>query len=239
MGSAIEGVIFDWGGTLSRWAEVDLEDMWQVAARHIHPDDPDDLIRRLIEIEGRFWKDVEATQTSAQLSDVFAVATHELGVDIAEVVLEEALQHHLDSWTPHISHDPDAVAVIEELRGMGLKIGLLSNTLWPRAFHEHFLERDGLIDLIDVRLYTSDMARTKPHPSVFEEAMSALGLREPSAVVMVGDRPFDDIGGAKAVGMRAVLRPNPAINPLPGPEPDAVISSLPELPPVVRGFQHG
>ena len=238
MGS-IEGVIFDWGGTLSRWAEVDLEDMWRVAAQHIHPDDPDNLIRRLIEIEGRFWKDVEATQTSAHLSDVFALATHELGIDIAEAVVEEALQHHLDSWTPHISHDPEAVGVLEELREMGLKIGLLSNTLWPRAFHEHFLERDGLIDLIDVRLYTSDMARTKPHPSVFVAAMEALELRDPSAVVMVGDRPFDDIGGAKGAGMCAVLRPNPAINALSGPDPDATIESLPELLPVVRRFQHG
>lgn len=232
----IEGVVFDWGGTLSVWAEVDLEDMWRAAAKHIHPDDPDDLIRRLIEIEARFWKGVEESQSSASLSDVFETATRELGVDIEEAVLEEGLQHHLDSWTPHIAHDPDAGPVLKELREMGLKIGLLSNTLWPRDFHEHFLERDGLIDLIDARLYTSDMARTKPHPSVFHEAMSALGLEDPSKVVMVGDRPFDDIGGAKGAGMRAVLRPNPAITTPPGPEPDATIAALPDLLQVVRRF---
>ena len=145
----IEGVVFDWGGTLSVWAEVDLEDMWRAAAKHIHPDDPDHLTRRLIEIEARFWKGVEESQFSSKLSDVFETATRELGVDIGQAVLEEALQHHLDSWTPHIAHDPDAGPVLKELREMGLKIGLLSNTLWPRDFHEHFLERDGLIDLID------------------------------------------------------------------------------------------
>ena len=53
---------------------------------------------------------------------------------------------------------------------------------------------------------------------------------------MVGDRPFDDIGGAKALGMKGVLRPNPAITSLPGPEPDATITALPELIEVVRRF---
>ncbi len=109
---------------------------------------------------------------------------------------------------------------------------MLSNTHWPRAFHERFLERDGLVDLIDARLYTSEMARMKPHPEVFHQAMEALGVGDPARVVFVGDRPLDDIGGAKGVGMRAVLRPNPNV---PGGdvEPDAVIDRLPDLVPLI------
>ena len=33
----IEAVIFDWGGTLADYAQVELEDMWRLAARHIAP----------------------------------------------------------------------------------------------------------------------------------------------------------------------------------------------------------
>ena len=54
---------------------------------------------------------------------------------------EEAALLYLDAWTPHIRHDPDAVPVIEALRARGLKIGLLSNTHWPRAYHGANLER--------------------------------------------------------------------------------------------------
>ncbi len=71
--------------------------------------------------------------------------------------------------------------------------------------------------------------------------MRAIGHEDPSTCVFVGDRPFDDIHGAKAVGMRAVLVPHSAI-----PEdqkghtegdPDAVITSLGDLLAVVDGWR--
>ena len=86
------------------------------------------------------------------------------------------------------------------LRERGLRIGLLSNTHWPRAFLERFLERDGLAGLIDVRLYTSEMPFQKPHPTAFRAALDALEVDDPSTAVFVGDRPWDDISGASGVG---------------------------------------
>ena len=145
---------------------------------------------------------------------------------MAEAVLEEAATHHLDSWTPHIAHDPDAVPTLTALRDAGHKIGLLSNTHWPRAFHEHFLERDGLDALIDVRCYTSEMARTKPHAEAFHTVLDQLGVSDPTRAVFVGDRPYDDIFGAQQLGMRAVLRPN-AMVPDYDVKPDAVIHRPP------------
>jgi putative hydrolase of the HAD superfamily len=47
--------------------------------------------------------------------------------------------------------------------------------------------------------------------------------------VFVGDRPIDDISGAKALGMRTVWRPNPHVPAEPGIDADATIESLPEL----------
>ena len=55
-------------------------------------------------------------------------------------------------------------AVLGCLRDKGLRLGLLSNTHWPRQFHERFLERDGLADLLDARFYTSEMEYVKPTP---------------------------------------------------------------------------
>jgi putative hydrolase of the HAD superfamily len=224
----LEAVIFDWGGTLSVWAELDLEDVWRAAACHLDHTREAELVGRLIEVERRFWARVEATQESARLSDVLEAATAELEVDVTEAVLQEAATHHLDAWTPHIRHDADARDVLAALRSRGLRIGLLSNTMWPRAFHERFLERDGLDELIDARLYTSDLSHIKPHASAFKAALDALRVRGPDAV-FVGDRPFDDIRGAKAVGMRTVWRPNPSVPEDLDAGPDAIIHGLPEL----------
>ena len=83
-----------------------------------------------------------------------------------------------------------------------------------------------------MRLYTSEMPYQKPHPSAFRAALDAIDVEDPASAVFVGDRPFDDIFGAKAVGLHAVLRGNQSV---PGydVQPDAVIDSLPELVEVV------
>lgn len=229
----IEAVIFDWGGTLSQFVPLEMLDVWRLAARHLDPDREDEIAQRLLDVEARFWERVASTQESGTLADLVSAASSELGLDVAEAVLEEAAVRHLDAWTPHIRHDPGAVGALQALREKGLRIGLLSNTHWPRAFHERFLERDGLDAVIDVRLYTSEMARMKPHPDVFHEALAAVGVADPARAVFVGDRPYDDIVGAKGVGMRAVLRPNRHV-PAHDVEPDAVIDHLDELIPLVE-----
>jgi putative hydrolase of the HAD superfamily len=228
----IEAVIFDWGGTLSVFADIDMEDMWRLAARHLaaqsDPDREDELCARLVEVEAAAWARVAVDQHSFTLGQLLAQASDALGPDVAAAVIEEAGLCHLDAWTPHIRHDPDAIGVLSALRERGLRIGLLSNTHWPRHFHEHFLARDGLADLIDARLYTSELPWSKPHPAAFRAVLDELGVDDPARAVFVGDRAFDDVHGAKQAGLRGVLRANRAV---PGydVEPDATITSLPEL----------
>ena len=234
--AGIEAVVFDWGGTLSVFADIDMEDMWRLAAAHLAPDRADELCARLVAVEAASWERIAVDQRSTTLSTLLATASAELGLDVAEAVLEEAALHHLDSWTPHVRHEPDALATLATLRYRGLRIGLLSNTHWPRSFHEHFLERDGLAPFIDARCYTSEMTHTKPHPEAFRTVLEALGAWDPSDVVFVGDRPYDDISGAKGVGMRTVLRRNPLIDDRHDVEPDAVIDRLSELPPLLDAW---
>ena len=231
----MEAVIFDWGGTLSVWADVDIEDMWRLAARHIAPDREEELTARLIAVEDRSWQRTRTDRRSTRLSDLLAQASEELGVDVAGAVLEEAAGHHLDSWTPHIRHQPDAAATLRELRARGLRVGLLSNTHWPRHFHEHFLERDGLDGLIDARLYTSEMDHVKPDRRAFEAALEAVGVEDPARAVFVGDRLYDDVWGARSAGLRGVWVRN-GRTPTHDVEPDATIDALSQLPGVVAGF---
>ena len=220
--------MFDWGGTLSPFVEVDMMDMWRLAARHLAPDREDELCARLVAVEEASWARISVDQRSTTLGSLLALASAELDLDVAEAVLEEAATQHLDSWTPHVRHDPEALPTLAALKERGLATGLLSNTHWPRRFHEHFLERDGLDRFIDVRCYTSELRHTKPHPEAFAAVLEQLGVDDPALAVFVGDRPYDDVFGARAAGMRAVLRPNPAVPDHPA-EPDAVIGRLPEL----------
>jgi putative hydrolase of the HAD superfamily len=94
--------------------------------------------------------------------------------------------------------------------------------------------RDGLLDLIDGAVYTSEIDWTKPHPEAFAAAMAAVGVTDPSRCVFVGDRPYDDVHGAQRVGMRAVLVPHSDVPSFESAVPDAVIGRLAEIRPLVE-----
>ena len=94
----------------------------------------------------------------------------------------------------------DVLPVLAELRERGLKLGLVSNT--GRNLEE-FVRHHGLD--VDAAVSSGMHGKTKPHPTIFQAALARLGVA-PEAAVMVGDSIEDDIDGAKAVGMRAVLR---------------------------------
>lgn len=235
--SGLEAVVFDWGGTLSEFVPIELLDVWRLAARHLAPDREDDLTKGLVEVEAAFWATTTTHQRSSTLGALLASASETVGLDVTDAVLEEAATHHLDAWTPHIRHDPDAGPVLRALRQRGLRLALLSNTHWPRTFHERFLERDGLAGLLDARLYTSELEFQKPHRSAFTAALAAIDVADPSRAVFVGDRPWDDIFGAKAAGLRTVLRFNPDVDPY-DVTPDAVIHRLPELLDIVDRIAH-
>jgi putative hydrolase of the HAD superfamily len=93
----------------------------------------------------------------------------------------------------------DVLPVLDELRSRGLKLGLVSNT--GRNLND-FMSHHGLA--VDAAVSSGAHGKTKPHPTIFQAALELLGV-EPEAAVMVGDSIEDDVEGAKAVGMRAVL----------------------------------
>ncbi len=97
--------------------------------------------------------------------------------------------------------------LLRSLRARSIRVGVLSNTLWPRALHERVFRRDEVLDLIDGAVYSSEIPWTKPHPEAFRAAMAAIGVTDPGSCVFVGDRPFDDIFGAQRAGMRDCLHP--------------------------------
>ena len=206
----IEAVLFDWGGTLSVYSPVDLLAMWRAAAVVLAPDDPDPVAARLLAAEDHWWQvHVAAGDRSGTTGDLIRSVAAETGID----VLAAAQSAYLSAWGETVVHDPCAAGVLAELKRRGLRTGLLSNTHWPRTVHEEWLASDGLLGLLDVRLYTSDMAHMKPHREAFAALLAAVGVDDPSRAVFVGDRPRDDIAGAQAVGMRTVLltgRPVPA-----------------------------
>ena len=220
---AVRAVIFDWGGTLTPWHTVDHEALWlDICVRHFPGDRAAAIAEAIRRAEFALWRQSETAHESATLDHLFARA----GVTADE----EFLATYFRTWDPHTYTDPEVAPLLRELRGRGIRIGVLSNTMWPRSAHERVFTRDEVLSLIDGAVYSSEIRWTKPHPEAFRAAMAAVGVTDPASCVFVGDRPYDDIYGAKRLGMRGVLIPHSKVPPHDGVVPDAVISRLAELP---------
>jgi putative hydrolase of the HAD superfamily len=104
-------------------------------------------------------------------------------------------------WQRHENFElyEDVMPVFDELRLAGLKIGLVSNSARDvRDFaRHHALE-------IDAGISSFHHGKTKPHGSIFKAVLDLLEV-EPVDAAMVGDTVEDDIEGAIALGMQAVL----------------------------------
>jgi len=93
----------------------------------------------------------------------------------------------------------DALPVLEELRAAQLRIALVSNGI--RDLEEFVVHHR--LD-VDAAIGSRAHGRVKPHPTIFQAALARLGV-EPQDTVMVGDSLEEDIAGARALGMRAIL----------------------------------
>lgn len=96
------------------------------------------------------------------------------------------------------------VAALEFVRSRGLKVGLVSNSMFPARWHLDEMNRFGIGDYFDVTVFSIDHGMRKPDKSIFLDCLESLGVA-PSEAFHVGDRPIEDIGGANSLGMTSVL----------------------------------
>jgi HAD superfamily hydrolase (TIGR01549 family) len=104
-------------------------------------------------------------------------------------------------WERHENFElyEDALPTLAELRGRGLKLGLVSNTNRDlAAFVRHF-ELD-----VDAWISSGSHGKVKPSPTIFRAVLELLEV-EPAEAAMIGDSPSDDVEGARALGLQAFL----------------------------------
>jgi HAD superfamily hydrolase (TIGR01662 family) len=124
-----------------------------------------------------------------------------IGMGGAEPASLEVALELTSRWAEHENFElyEDVMPVLDRLRADGIKIGLVSNSARDvRAFAEHHA-----LD-IDAGISSFHHGKTKPHASIFRAVLELLDV-PPAEAAMVGDTVADDIEGAIAIGMRAVL----------------------------------
>ena len=168
---------------------------------------PDAIREQLPAIAGMFTKATEEGElwsTSPERSrrfwaGVYRALLGELGLPFTDEMAERLYGVFTDVANYRLF--PDAVPVLEKLRGAGLRLGLISN-------FEEWLER--LLDSVEATVFFDTVVISgvegveKPDPRIFRLGLDRVGVRAEEAVY-VGDSVAYDVGPANAVGMTAVL----------------------------------
>jgi putative hydrolase of the HAD superfamily len=117
---------------------------------------------------------------------------------------------------------PEVLPALERLADAGHVLVIVSN--WDCSLPD-WLGPAGLLDHVAGVVTSADVGAAKPDPRVFERGLDLAGAR-PQEAVHVGDSLENDVAGARALGIRAVLVARD------GPAPDGVeaVRSLAELP---------
>ncbi|MYL55030.1 HAD-IIIA family hydrolase [Pontibacillus yanchengensis] len=212
----VKAVLFDLDGTLlNRDASVkafihNQYERFQACLSRIPKQEYANLFIRLDD-RGYVWKD----KVYQQIVEKYSLA----GITW-EALLTDYINHFCEDCVPF----PNLVPMLEELRGRGYRLGIISNG--KGAFQYNNIKALGIEDYFDIVLISQWEGVKKPNPSIFINALQELNVNAEDSV-FVGDHPEKDILAANMVGMKTIWKQDQQWS---QPEADWNVRDLLELP---------
>ena len=200
-------VLFDWGDTLMRFAydEALVEAGHRAGLAALGREDLPEVERVAAHFRERyepfFW--TPGTVEELEYPGLVRQLLGDFGIEVDDEELTRFLEAEHAAWDPARQLAAHTHALLESLRGRGLKLGLVSNAFDPGWLLQRDLEQMGLAERLDFAVFSSEIGKRKPHPAIFERALEALGVAA-AATVFVGDRLYEDVRGAGELGMTTV-----------------------------------
>jgi putative hydrolase of the HAD superfamily len=151
--------------------------------------------------EPLFW--VPGTIEEIEYPGLIRRLLGDFDVEVTDEELNAFLEAEHASWGQARQLGAHTHALLDSLRERGLKTGLVSNAFDPGWLLHRDLEQMGVAERFDTAVFSSELGRRKPDESIFRAALAKLDV-EPEHALFVGDRRYEDVRGAKEVGMTTV-----------------------------------
>jgi putative hydrolase of the HAD superfamily len=206
----IQGVLFDYGRTLVTF-EYPTEELLEVM-RGFRPRIESALGVRAPEAEA-ILEDVllplekiigSMSEDEVEYMDVYRESWSRAGLALPDGLLHDILDAEQLCWDRAVRLDPDALPVLSWLGAHGIKRGVCSNAPFPPEMMRRQVDTNGVGEMVDAVVFSSEVGRRKPAPEVYRAALDAIGVDARHAL-FVGDRVREDYEGPLAAGIRAVI----------------------------------
>lgn len=242
----IRAVLFDFGGTLmygrQDWAPIiakadeALTDYLRSQGLEINLNTfPTEFRKRLDEYFKQREQDLLETTYAFVLRELLYEKGYE---DLPPATLRHALYTLFSVTQSNWALEEDAIPALQQLRSLGYHLGIISNAGDDEDVQQ-LARRFGITDYFDFILTSAACSYRKPHPRIFELALSHWYC-PPSEAVMVGDNLVADIRGAQQAGIYGIWisrRASPEMEKQESVQPDASLSTLLELPAILDRLQ--
>ena len=208
-------VLFDLGGTLiiyenkHTWRELAFLGCERVSpfVEEVAgiPISADNLASRLLEIIDSALKAHGEDLAEIRIYDLVTEALLSFGATITNGLPAKFVEIYYRPTTEQIVPEPGARELLMKLKKRGIKIGLVSNSIFPASFHRAEMETFGMLEFFDFTIFSSEFGVRKPKNEIYQKALELAGS-EPQRSVFVGDSMLEDVIGPRALGIAAILK---------------------------------
>ena len=242
----IRAILFDFGGTLmfgrQDWAPIvakaddALTDFLRSQGMEVNLNTfPTEFRRRLDEYFKQREKDLLETTYTFVLRELLKEKGYD---DLPSNLIRRALDTLFSVTQSNWELEEDAIATLQRLRIKGYNMGIVSNA-GDDIDVQQLTRKFAITDYFDFILTSAACSYRKPHPRIFELALSNWYC-PPNEAVMVGDNLDADIRGAQEAGIYGIWinrRADPKTEDQERIQPDASLSSLSDLPSILDHLQ--
>lgn len=206
----IEGVLFDYGRTLVTFAYPTGALMSVIerfrpriaGALGVPAPEAGTLLRDVLLPLEEYVN--SASEDEVDYFDVYRDTWVRAGMRLPDDLLHDILDAEQLVWDRSVRVDPDAPALLRWLGDRGIRRGICSNAAFPPAMMHRQVRSNGIADLVDAIVFSSEVGKRKPAPELYRAALDV--IRTPAErTLFAGDRVREDYDGPRAVGMRAVI----------------------------------
>ena len=214
MNNQIKAVLFDLGETLLDFGRIKPTQLFRQGARLSY-----DYLKSCGQSVGNFeyycWSNLIALRLRHFISNITkndinsSALLRRIGTKNGIKFDAGQWRHFAWLWYEPLSKlattEPKIKDTLISLKGLGLKLGILSNTFVNAHSLEKHLKQLGLLDFFSVRMYSYQFDFRKPDTRIFKIAAERIG-EQAENIMYVGDRIDKDIIPALKIGMHAVLK---------------------------------
>jgi putative hydrolase of the HAD superfamily len=230
-------VLFDLGGTLinydnSPWPELGRLGCIEGAnflKKEMGLDiSAEALNEKLHNAIGRMIESRGDDEVELDLVDMTTKTLAELGINLSDGFPEKFIGAYYKPIGEQITLFPYAGEILRKIKNAGMKIGLVSNTIFPAQYHRREMRSFGLLEYFDFTLFSSEEKIRKPGKRIYKKALS-LGQANPEEAIFIGDRLKEDVQGPQSVGIKSILKYIDGRDYSPDTVPPGTIHELKEL----------